>query len=60
MDDVLAALPDEKRKLVDGIVEKYGADENCHFMLSVMATASKRERRLAKLLLNDLERQDVE
>ncbi len=60
MDDVRAALPEEKRKLVDAVVEKYGADENCHFMLALMATASKREHRLAKLLLSDLEQQEVE
>ena len=60
MDDVRAALPEEKRKLVDAVVEKYGADENCRFMLALMATASKRERRLAKLLLSDLEQQEVE
>lgn len=60
MDDVRAALPEEKRKLVDAVVEAYGADENCHFMLALMATASKRERRLAKLLLSDLEQQEVE
>ena len=60
MDDVRAALPEEKRKLVDAVVEKFGSDDICDFMLALMATASKRERRLAKLLLTDLEQQEVE
>ena len=58
--DVRAQLPDDKRKVLDGIIDEYGADENCRFMLALMSAATKRERRLAKLLLNELERQEVE
>ena len=60
MDDVRATLPEEKRKLIDAVIDKYGADENCQFMLALMASATKRERRLAKLLLSDLEQQEVQ
>ena len=58
--DVRAQLPDAKRKLLDGIVDQYGADENCRFMLALMSAATKRERRLAKLLLAELERQEAD
>lgn len=37
------------------IVEEYGASENCKFMLALVAAATRRERRLARLLVRDLD-----
>ncbi|MEE2659752.1 MAG: hypothetical protein VX733_14685 [Candidatus Latescibacterota bacterium] len=58
--DVLDQLPDQRREAVEQLVKEYGARESCHFTLALLAGANSRERRLSRLLLNELERQDVE
>ena len=56
LEDVVGELPDDRRKMVEALVEEYGAVETCRFMLFLLAGADQRERRLARLLLNDLDR----
>ena len=53
--DVAGRLPEDRRKVVQVLVEKYGAGENLRFILTLVATGGKRERRLVRLLLNELE-----
>ena len=58
MTDVAGRLPEERRRAVQTLVDKYGAGDSLHFMLALMAGASKRERRLVRLLLNELDELD--
>ena len=45
----------EKSKALAAIVEEYGASENCRFMLALVAAGTRRERRLGRMLLRQLE-----
>lgn len=56
--DVTGRLPEDRRKVVQALVDKYGANENLRFILLLVAAASKRERRLVRLLLNEMESLD--
>lgn len=53
--DVAGRLPEDRRHAVQALVAKYGGDENLRFILALVASGSKRERRLVRLLLNELE-----
>lgn len=53
--DVEAGLPEESAKAMAAIVKEYGASENCKFMLALVAAGTKRERRLARMLIRELE-----
>ena len=53
--DVEARLPEEKSKAMAAIVDEYGASESCKFMLALVAAATQRERRLARMLIRELE-----
>lgn len=53
--DVAGRLPEDRRQVVQALVDKYGAGENLRFILTLVAAASKRERRLVRLLLNELD-----
>ena len=53
--DVVAGLPESRTKALDSIIDEYGGSENCRFMLALLASATQRERRLARMLLRDLE-----
>ena len=50
-----AQLPEEKSKALAAIVEEYRASENCRFMLALVAAGTRRERRLGRMLLRQLE-----
>ena len=50
-----AQLPEEKSKALAAIVEENGASENCRFMLALVAAGTRRERRLGRMLLRQLE-----
>ena len=54
--DVMGHLPADHRKAVTALVDEYGASDTCHFMLALVAGATKRERRLTRMLLNELEK----
>lgn len=53
--DVVGRLPEDRRQVVQTLVDKYGAGENLRFILTLVAAAGKRERRLVRLLLNEME-----
>jgi hypothetical protein len=55
---VSGQLPEPRRKAVEALVAEYGAGENLRFLLALAAGASKRERRLVRLLLNALDELD--
>ncbi len=50
-----AQLPEEKSKALAAIVEEYGASENYRFMLALVAAGTRRERRMGRMLLRQLE-----
>ena len=54
--DVVAQLPDDRRKVMEALVKEHGGDDNSRFLLALVTGASKRQRHLVRLLLNDLER----
>lgn len=56
LEDVVARLSPEQRRAVDALVDEYGADINFRFLLALTAGANRRERRLLRLLLTELER----
>jgi len=58
--DVVAALPAEKRQAMAAIVDEYGASDTCRFAMALLAGADSRERRLARLLMSELERLEVD
>ncbi|HJP29970.1 MAG TPA: hypothetical protein QGF95_05390 [Candidatus Latescibacteria bacterium] len=58
--DVLDELPDDRRKVVDDMIEKFGASDTFHFTLALLAGTDSRERRLVRMLINDLERTEME
>ena len=59
LEDVFGALPDDRRKMVQDMVDEYGAGENLRFLLALVATADRRERRLARLLINAIDRHEL-
>ena len=58
--DVVAQLPEERRKVMEGLVTEFGVGDNCRFMLALVAGATKSQRQIVRLLLNDLERLEIE
>jgi hypothetical protein len=56
--DVAGRLPEDRRQAVQGLVAKYGAGENLRFVLTLVAAGGKRDRRLVRLLLNELDELD--
>ena len=60
LDDVLAELPDDRRKAVADLVSKFGASDTFQFSLALLAGTDQRERRLARMLLNEIERLEVD
>jgi hypothetical protein len=45
--------------MVQAMVDEYGAGENLRLLLARVASADRRERRLARLLVNDIDRQEL-
>ena len=58
--DVQAQVPEAKQKAVEELAEEYGASETFRFLMMLLAAASRRERRIARLLLRELEKVDLE
>jgi anti-sigma factor RsiW len=57
--DVLDELPDDRRKAVEAMTEKFGASDTFRFTLALLAATDSRERRLSRLLLNEIDRLDI-
>jgi len=60
LDDVMDQLPADRKTAVTALTDEYGASDTCAFMLALVATATPRERRLTRMLLNELERVTME
>ena len=57
--DVLEQLSDDRRNAVKDMTEKFGASDTFHFSLALLAGMDSRERRLVRMLLNEIERLEV-
>ena len=58
--DVLEQLSDDRRKAVKDMTEKFGASDTFHFSLALLAAMDRRERRLVRMLLNEIERLEID
>ena len=58
--DVMNRLPADRQKTLTTLTNEYGASDRCKFLLALVATATPRERRLTRMLLNELERVNLE
>jgi hypothetical protein len=58
--DVLEQLPDDRRKAMEAMTEKFGASDTFRFTLALLAGSDSRERRLIRMLLNEIERLEIE
>lgn len=59
LEDVIGKLPEDKRQVLDEIVEEYGANDNLRFLLGLTTGASKREHQLLRLLIRELEKLEL-
>lgn len=60
LDDVLRELPADRRKAVENLFGKFGGRDTFHFTLALLAGTDSRERRLARLLMNEIERLELD
>lgn len=58
MGDVVAQLPEVRRRAMTAVVEEFGAGEEFHFLLALLAGTTQRERQLIRLFLRELDRLD--
>ena len=58
--DLLDELPDDRRKAVDDLVGRFGASDTFHFAMALLAGTDRRERRLARMLMEEIERLELE
>ena len=59
-EDVIAVLSEQKRQAMEVIVNEFHPSEACQFALALIAGITARDRRIARLFLNDLEKIDVD
>jgi hypothetical protein len=60
MGDVVAQLPEDRRRAMTAVVEEFGAGEGFRFLLALVAGTTQRERQLIRLFLRELDRLDQE
>ena len=57
--DLVDQLPEDKRKLVETMANEFGAGEDFQFLLTLVAGSNKRQRRVVRILLNELEALEI-
>lgn len=57
--DVLEELPEDRREALNALTEKFGASDTFRFTLALLAATDSRERRLSRMLLNEIDRIEV-
>jgi hypothetical protein len=57
--DVLEQLPNDRRQAVQAMTEKFGGTQTFHFTLALLAATDVRERRLVRMLINEIEQLDA-
>lgn len=56
--DVVAQLPEDRRKAMEVVIGEYGAGGTFRFLLALVAGTSYRERQLIRLFLRELDKLD--
>ena len=56
--DVLKLLPKERSTIVAALTEEFSVGDDVHFVLGVVAGFTKRQRKIVRVLLNDLEKME--
>ncbi|MEW6751730.1 MAG: hypothetical protein AB1505_12255 [Candidatus Latescibacterota bacterium] len=54
--DVEARLAESRRQVLRALAKEYGMGLTLHFALALLAGATRRERRLARLFLRELDK----
>jgi hypothetical protein len=54
--DVLQQLPEEQGNIVSALTAEFNVGEDLHFVLGLVSGFTKRQRKIVRLLLNDLEK----
>ena len=57
--DLVDKLPEDRRKLVEATANEFGAGEDFQFLLTLVAGSNKRQWRVVRLLLNELEALEI-
>ena len=57
--DLVDQLPKDRRKLVETTANEFGAGEDFQFLLTLVAGSNKRQRRVVRILLNELEALEI-
>ena len=57
--DLVDQLPEDRRKLVEATAKEFGAGEDFQFLLTLVAGSNKRQWRVVRLLLNELEALEI-
>ena len=55
IEPIIAGLPEDRHKILDGVVGEFAPGDPQRLLLALVATASKRERQLIRILLRDME-----
>ena len=55
IEPIIAALPADRRQIMEGVVGEFALGDIQRLLLALVAAASKRERQLIRILLRDME-----
>ena len=55
IESIIAGLPEDRRKIMEGVVEEFSPDDTQRLLLALVAAAGKSERQLMRILLRDME-----
>ena len=55
IESIIAGLPEDRRKIMEGVVEEFSPGDTQRLLLALVAAAGKSERQLMRILLRDME-----
>jgi len=55
IESIVAGLPEDRRKIMEGVVEEFSPGDTQRLLLALVAAAGKSERQLMRILLRDME-----
>ena len=55
IESIVAELPEDRRKIMEGVVEEFSLGDTQRLLLALVAAAGKSERQLMRILLRDME-----
>ena len=57
---VIEQLPDDRRQVMDRLIGEFTPTETMKLIIALVAATSKRERRILRLMMADIEKMEVE